>query len=345
MPYIRFSDGTEIGVSVEDIIYALKNLFKRNTPHLIYDVDKIIGFYTNTLGWLTYTEPSGEVIKAPYTLEVDFRATNPEKHWGVVHCEIPYEFPNELLAYRTQMVSDFTAKGKLHKGNRACPRVKSFDLTSRGKLHLCVQRAMYFDQVGTNLTLDFPFNEKTLKSRFENVRGWDLANGISPMVIPSFEQSKMANTIGIAVGITALDKFGKKQILKRMRTDNTAVYENQWHVPFSFALEWPDGFEPGERMTLSNMINRDYGHELAEEMPGIERSDFESPKLLAFCRDMIRGGKPQFFFEIRSRQPIETLQRQIRSDKVEYKNKTGIVEDLLPTLSPELIAFSLLVKD
>jgi catechol 2,3-dioxygenase-like lactoylglutathione lyase family enzyme len=243
------------------------------------------------------------------------------------------------------MVSKFESEKKLGRGNRACPRVRSFSRNESGDLHLELQHAMYFDQVGTNLTLDHPFDQSICESGHEtrNVREWDLLNGGGPMLLPPLNSSRLANTIGVAIGVTAKDQFGQRQILKRLRGGNVAVYENQWHVPFSFALAWPEGLEPGETLTLSELIARDYGYELAEELPGIEPTDFYPPRPLAFCRDMVRGGKPQFFYEIQSRLSVDELRSRVRSDGAEYKNQTGVVDGIRPELSPELLAFSVLV--
>lgn len=204
---------------------------------------------------------------------------------------------------------------------------------------------MYYDQVGTNLTLDYPFGLSFANGMdaAKNVREWDMAHSPDPGIVPDLQDSQLANTVGVAVGVTAKDQFGQWQILKRLRDKHVAVYENQWHVPFSFALAWPEGFDPGEQMTISEFIRRDYGHELAEELRGIEASAFEPPRILAFCRDMVRGGKPQFFFEIRSRLTVEGLRARIRSDGAEYKNQTGVVDGVRSALSPELLAFAVLV--
>lgn len=344
MAYIKLHDFIEIGLSPEFIISGIKMLFQNSSPYLTYDVDKIITFYASTPRWLTLTGSFGEKI-APYICEIDFRSLEPPKHWGTVSCSEPFEFPRELQAHRAKMVDRFNAERKIKKGNLPCPRVRSFSRTESGELHLELQQARYFDQVGTNLTLDYPFEQAiVVKGGFEcrTVREWDLSNGGGPMLLPPFDSSRLANTIGVAVGVTAKNRFGERQIIRRLRSSDVAVYANQWHVPLSFALAWPEGFAPGETMTLRDLIGQDFGHELAEELPGFEPTDFESVKPLAFCRDMIRGGKPQFFLEAQSRLSVEDLQNRIRSDNAEFRKHIGVVEGTKHNLSPELLAFSLL---
>lgn len=344
MPYIKLPDGTEIGVSLEDIILAIKMLFRNNTLCLTYDADRIISFYAKNSKWLAVTLPAGE-LRVPYINEVDFRSFVPPKHWGTVSCVEPFEFPHELQAHRAKMVAKFEAEKRLKKGNRPCPRVRSFSQTESSEFHLEVQKAWYFDQVGTNLTLDYPFEQAMIINGAEvrTVRDWDLLNGGRPMLAPPLSSSRLANTIGVAVGVTANDQFGRRQIVKRLRSSEVAVYENQWHVPLSFALAWPEGFDPGETMTLSELIGRDFGHELAEELPGFEPTDFTPPRLLAFCRDMVRGGKPQFFLEVQSRLSLNEIQDRMPSDYAEFTSQTGVMDRLEPKLSPELLAFSILV--
>ncbi len=343
--YIKLPDGTEIGITFDDLVSAVKCLRRSSTSHLMYDNDKIQAYYSKTQQWLTCVRPKGQVITAPYQLVADYRVQSAPKDWGTVQCIEPFEFPRILEAHRTEMVSMFEAAKKLPKGNRQSARVQSYRLTEAGRLEIIVQRAMYYDQVGTNLTLDFPFKSEQASKLGGSrcVRDWDMSHSSAPGVVPDFQDSQLANTVGVAVGLTALDQFGQRLIVKRLRDKNVAVYQNQWHVPFSFALAWPEGLVPGESMSVSEFIRRDYGHELAQELPGLEPTDFDPPQLLAFCRDMVRGGKPQFFFEIRARHSVNELRTRIRSDGAEFLNQTDVVDSLRPPLSAELLAFAVLV--
>lgn len=342
--YVKLPDGTEIGVTFDDVLSSVKLLFKSSTALLNYDANSTQTYYSGTPSWLTYDGPFGKVV-APYVVVADYRKLSAPKDWGSVICTQPYEFPRVLEGHRAEMVRRLEKEGKLPKGNRPCPRVYDAQIEESGALKLIVQKAHYYDQVGTNLSLDFPFSSELIAKLGGSkcVRDWDMTNGLGNGLVPNLKDSQLANTVGVAVGVTAINQFGQRQILKRLRDRKVAVYANQWHVPFSFALAWPEGLDPHEKMSISEFIRRDYGHELAEELRGLEPTDFEPPQLLAFCRDMVRGGKPQFFFEIRSRLSVEQLHREIKSDDAEFRDQTEVVRGVQLGLSSELLAFAVLV--
>lgn len=344
MPYIKLRDGTEIGVTFEDLVYSIKQLFTGSTPHLKYDLGFITGFYSKESQLLKLQSHRGDIL-APYVTMFDYRNRTFDKTWGHVAVSNPYEFPGELVSHRDRMVIRFNKEGKLRKGNRPCPRVLDVKIAENGLPSLTIQKAFYYDQVGTNLTPDEPLSPSLMVRGLQcvSVRDWDLNQADCQQQLPTFIASKIANTIGVAVGLTAPDEYGRFHIIRRRRTEEVAVYEGQWHVPFSFALAWPDTLQTGDLLDLSHLILPDYGHEFAEELRGLEITDFEPARPLAFCRDMVRAGKPQFFFEIRSRIPLNKLKPQIKSDGAEYVKDVGVVSDLAAELSPELLAFSILV--
>ncbi len=345
MPYVKLQDGTEIGVTLEDLIHSIKMLFSGSTPHINYDLGCISRFYAKEPNWLTAHTTRGEVT-APYAILFDYRDRVPDRAWGHVTVGSAYSFPKELQSHREAMVAKFDSEGKLSKGNRPCPRVLSFERGTDGLPILTVHRAFYNDQVGTNLTPDEPLQPALKRGDFRcaSVRSWDLAQAGSDERLPAFSASRLANTIGVAIGITVPDKYGRPLVLRRKRTKKVAVYEGQWHVPFSFALAWTESLRAGDSLNLADLILPDYGHEFAEELRGLEITDFEPARPLAFCRDMVRAGKPQFFFEIKSRIPLEDLRKRIGPDALEYRGQVGVADGQAVEMSPELLAFSLLVS-
>jgi hypothetical protein len=75
---------------------------------------------------------------------------------------------------------------------------------------------------------------------------------------------------------------------------------------------------------------------------GLEVSDFEPPRPLAFCRDLVRGGKPQFFFEMESRMLVDDLERKGGAENREYITAIQTADTNSTDYSPELLAFPLL---
>lgn len=341
MPYFKLPDGSEFGIAFGELLDLLKHLWQVKTSYLIYQ--NALETYTNReLAWLSLTTTKGNII-APYTIEYDYRHVADHSAWGTVRVSEDFKFPVELISHKNDMVKRFDDDGKLGKGNRPCPRLSDFQIDGSGRPAFTIQRAFYFDQVGTNLTVDYPFLKEIRVSgeSCSSVRAWDILQASVKGEPAPLASSRLANTIGIAVGVTAKDRKGRSYPLKRKRSETVAVYGGEWHVPFSFALAWSEMLKPGNELTLPNLIMQDWGHELAEEL-GLEVSDFEPPRPLAFCRDLARGGKPQFFFEMVSRKTLEDLRGAAGSDKSEFVGKIKAADQQIQNYSPELLAFSLL---
>jgi len=116
-----------------------------------------------------------------------------------------------------------------------------------------------------------------------------------------------------------------------------------WHLPFSFALT----YEAKRDDKLSEFINPDLHHEFAAEL-GLERSDLSPLRPVAFCRDLCRGGKPQFFFDLEARLSTEELRRKLSRATPEYVGSPqfvavgGFAKQPEEKWSPELAAWFLL---
>ncbi len=345
--YSALEQSWSVVFSKEDLL-DFANLFRwrKKDVYLDYSLTKVEKFYGESkIHWVEKETRRG-IIRAPYHIVFDYRDFS-SKEWGFVKFSGKYEFPKALVEHRERMVERFKKENRLKKGNNPAPRVSRFSLNSKGLPIFHVEKAYYFDQVGTNLTLDYHLPEPIqVNGRVcQTVREWDLAQANSDS-LPPFEKSKLANTIGISIGVYAYTKNGEKVILKRRRHKKVAVYPNMWHVPFSFALAIDFSFEDNKLKTLKDFISLDLGHEFAEEI-GLDFSDFSPIKPLAFCRDLTRGGKPQFFFAIESELYFEELKEKIQDRTNEFVDKLSIVEKTFLNkqkipYSPELTAFLLL---
>ncbi len=132
---------------------------------------------------------------------------------------------------------NWEALRKKLKANKPCSRVQNVKTTT-DSLIIDIQRAFYFDQVATNLSLDFVHNNHDSKNTIEGtIRDWDIKQSETKEGnVPSFLDSKLANTISVALAIIATDKHGEKIILTGERTDKVAVYANMIHLPLR--LHW-----------------------------------------------------------------------------------------------------------
>lgn len=332
--------------AIKAVLTLYNKLFPKRDKYLEYNIDKIRGLYHNLGGkWLSLDD---NFNFAPYQIIHDY-TENPLENWGEYKFDGMFEYPHELAMVKTHMVR--LMNKQLYKKDNPCPRVREVKKSGKN-LVLKIQKAFYFDQVGSNLSLDYKLPQKIAEEiGAETIRKWDMLNSQSPNgTLPSFERSRLANTIGIAVGMVAKNKYGQELILTRMRTGNVAVYKNMYHVPFSFALNFSKVNEKSREGSIKELIRPDFHHEMAEEL-GLEPSDFdfEEVKPLLLCRDLCRGGKPQFFLELIIKTPYEKIIRRINeSSGREFSGATQGIEtsdisDLRKKkFSPELMAYILI---
>lgn len=313
--------------TVEDfktIAHLWNKLFPPRTRFLKSRPNWLFEFYSDDkIKWL---KSSDNEVRAPYEIIHDYRK-NPIGNWGTCIYKGDYAFPNKLSRVREIMVNKFSKSGKLSKGSGICPRVSNVSLQNN-MLSIDIEKAFYFDQVATNLSLDFKHKEEIADSIGANtIREWDIKQSKTKKGgIPSFTKSRLANTIGVAMAIVATNKQGQKVILIRKRTSDVAVFQNTLTLPFSFALNFePNNIEINQPDSILNLIKPDFRHEQAQEL-GLEPNevDFGNIKPLLFCRELCRGGKPQFILEIEIKTPFEELASRIveaPTAKPEYTSK------------------------
>ena len=288
-------------------------------------------------------------FQVPYELIFDYRK-NPTSDWGTYTYSGDFHFPPELEAWRAALVGLFKNKGFLYKGDHICPRINNV-FPGKDQLSIEIQRATYFDQVATNLSLDYPLNDSLAKSlHARTVREWDLRqSGPIQGGIPPLSRSKLANTIGVALGITTTNAMGEKVILIRRRTSHVAVSQNRLVLPFSFSLNLNEHIcNPGDSGSISDLIKTDFRQEQKEEL-GLDPEvlDFEKIKPVAFCRELCRGGKPQFFFRLETDIKLGDLQGLVKESSTINKEFRGPLMGLtmdkafkdMNRFSPELNAF------
>ncbi|UWQ05593.1 hypothetical protein [Aliiroseovarius crassostreae] len=202
---------------------------------------------------------------------------------------VRFSIPRRMIDYASKAVDLFKRAGKINYDaatstyeNNESLRVSS--LTPDGKM--TCQRATYFDQIATNLTLDWasgilPDGAFTIRSEIE--RPVDGA-------LPAFSHSILANTLGTAV------LFYSKDLQKafiRTRSDAMAsIAQQRPHCTVSGVLEVKPGAAPGK-----------YGFEFFEYGTRLEirkETGLDEDQYLLFpvaiSRELPRGGKPQLFY-------------------------------------------------
>jgi hypothetical protein len=345
MGIIRHENGDlEFTITKDDIglVEYLIGKYRRISADLVnYNSIDMISHYSKTKEEiLVIKESNGNVKKLPYTI---LHKYNQEKSrcWGIGELIGDYHIPNDIEAHKENMIKYFTKKNKLNKGNQPATRIKHFEIRNNLPfLHL--EAASYYDQIGTNLSLDY---RKTgiYDENEENeltIRSWDkYQSNVDKKDLPKLMESKMANTLGIAVGITAYDRNNEPVVFQRKRTNKVAVYPKMWHLPLSFAHSFDFKKCTHTTFELNTIINFDLSSEIIEEM-GLEISDLDTIRPIALCRDLIRGGKPQLFLEATVIPSWEEIKKRVNDRTFEYIGKirrVGVNRN--DNRSPELLAY------
>ncbi|MGN6420880.1 MAG: hypothetical protein ACTHMC_25440, partial [Pseudobacter sp.] len=195
-----------------------------------------------------------------------------------------------------------------------------------------------YDQVASSVEVDrelpidrFPNNSEEIGT----LRFWDMAQAGSEDKFPPFSKSILANTIGVAVAVYTLNENNQKVYVTRKRTDEEIMtYRDTEHLIFSFALKLDENNPVPKQGTIQDLIRSSYEKEEKSEI-GLIINSFENVKPLALCREMIRGGKPQFFLEVKSKLSYEELKKHITEIPDEH-DKEFLPEYLPNTLNGDL---------
>lgn len=200
-----------------------------------------------------------------------------------------YETPLSLRGHKDKAVECFKQLGKINRDeageyeNVECVRVRNFLPWGI----FTVERACFFDQVGSNLTVDWdsgclPYDSVTIRSRLE----CPIDGGLLP-----FDQSNLANTIGTA--IMFYDMNLDCALVRTRSKDMASITEGDLHCTVSGVLEPPLDALPNIEYNFS-FFEAGTEHEIFRETH-LERSKYILIPV-AFGRELPRAGKPQFFF-------------------------------------------------
>jgi hypothetical protein len=346
---LSFDFGPDGSVSVSFDPAWIEFLAKRfgrklGDPSLNYSTAHSAAAYPETAGHLLALRSGSRRFEAPYICLVDYRdaAFTTLGHYRNVG---RYALPGELALLREAEAKRRESIGKLKKRDQPAVRVADVRVNADKTVTFDLQEATYYDQVGSNLSVDavLPATLGVDNSKVPTAREWDKVQCGSQGALPSYSVSRLANTIGVAIGIRANDQSGRPAIVVRKRGPDVDVYPNMWHVPFSFALSYTPPMPPSG--TVEALINFDYAHELLQET-GLEPAEVRRIRPLMLARDLVRAGKPQFFLEMETTLSFEDLNRRMKKhDSNEYRGSSRLVLlGEVPSFiqeegSPELLAF------
>lgn len=206
--------------------------------------------------------------------------------------------------------------------NNNCLRIAEWNVE---KKVVTVQPATYFDQVGTNLTIDWAsglLDENTMSTIRNDIESHDNC------ALPKLNTSVLANTLGVAVVLVNTDTI---EVLVPIRGSEQAIMadgKGQFHCSASGVFEL-DNF-PSETKDLTfDVFMRGMEKEIEEEI-GLT-NDCYSLVPLAFTRELVRGGKPQLFFIAKTNIDIRSIKSTMKDAQDNWEFING--EDL-PIDSP-----------
>lgn len=290
-------------------------------------------------------------IKIPYLEVINF-IQHPDTKIHIEPLAITEEFDlSEQLNKATEPALNDVLTRKPHTTDDSHPRMASLEKVGENEYCCSFERTTYFKQIRTNLTMDYPIeveNEGETTNRHMEIRRMAQADndasmktadpGTHPYTLPSLSESGLANVVGVSA-IWCMGQAGKRKYYLLPRKQNVGVYENRLGMP-SGDIECPqNNVFPND--SLIDFLEWEIAREFAEETgiadidkdfelyskPIDEKKIYHRTKMkiipLAFLREMLRGGKPQMFFLIRTEDIDEkTLQNSFKKSlgNLEFSN-------------------------
>jgi hypothetical protein len=179
---------------------------------------------------------------------------------------------------------------------------------SDGRVYILVSKAHYFDYLATNFSID------------AQLKGWNasLRDTVHPHPrLCRLKDSLLANHIGIGVLVFTVDGFLVLPVRSR-----TGVNIRSKEIGPS--ISGATNFDRDVFNSLSKLIYPCF-REGAEEL-GIETNNFSiiDTDLLGITRELLRGGKPEFFFSTILNITASDLRKRFR--KAEHRHETSRIE-------------------
>lgn len=199
----------------------------------------------------------------------------------------------ELRSFQEQLKLAIQKDGRFRQDENVI-RLVSFERSNGDTF--TIQLAKYGDQVRSNLGMDWEGDHELKSVRgISSLRGYLSASyGAS---LPMLADTRLANTIGVAAIILYRNSLGeyvpyipRRKKVKKDKVKNVGVYTlGQFHCTASGVAAWSEG------ASFDDIFTNDMYREMEEEV-GLNRNDVQFLTPVAYCREFLRGGKPQLFF-------------------------------------------------
>jgi hypothetical protein len=328
----------DAGFKVAEAAYRSIRAAKHRSSFLNYDRDYLIGCYRDESDLAGVLLPYIEVEQILQPTWDEFQQTIDSLR--VVKVNDPFVLakhpPAALSDLQAHAYDQFSRETKMTRDDRVV-RLVNYDPSTKT---MTIQKCLYSDGIRSNYAMDW-HGGLTLANSPISLRG--LLQSQYDQRLPPWSECRMSNAIGLAVIVFVTHESGDVLPYLPLRatpswysdnvgaTKRLGVYPGGFHCTASGEAAWSD-----KAASFSQLFTVDVCRELEEEV-GLERSDLEWICPVGFCREFLRGGKPQLFFTAyTSLSPLEIGQR--RRDAIKAQKKDGrqeIEDDVLVANTPE----------
>jgi hypothetical protein len=239
----------------------------------------------------------------------DERATHPGIPYALLDRDGPYTVVKLEQPFRLTPVLDVVPRLDYDE--------QIFRLAEYKAKTLCVQRCAYSDGIKSNYAMDGPADLRTLLRAEYGAK------------LPPLFDARLANGIGTAVVVfdAALRPY-----LPR-RAPRQSVFPGGYHCTASGETVWNDTAVTFEEIFTANICR-----ELEQEV-GLTAADLAWIRPVAFCREFLRGGKPQFFFVAQTLLGADELAMR-RRQAITRQTAAGrqeVEDDVVETVTPQTL--------
>lgn len=193
---------------------------------------------------------------------------------------------------RAKAYLDYRSKGKAGSDSEVL-RISKASVEG-GELRLSAQPTRYFCQAESNLVLDRKVTIQNQLGEADQVSLRGLITQSNGARLPDLADPRLANSLGVAICFLSKHDDGSLSVRMVHRNHNVAVFPNGIHPAMSCGIRWPDDVRQVTTMDLMDMILPDIEEEMRQET-GLSPAHYSRPVPLSFCREFLRGGKPQLF--------------------------------------------------
>lgn len=300
----------------------------RDTPFLNNDIASLVAFY--------YKYEHGKEYKygrAPYAETIPLKRGEKGFSYGadmndlsITVLDVAYVPPEHMKEHCDAAIDLFKKLGRIrHSESGQWENEDALRITEWNKPNnsVTLQRATYFDQVGTNLTLDWASRllggdeTHTLRNNVERHDGGSLQ---------ALKDSALANTLGVAAVLVNPDT---EEILIPIRGNEQAVMSEGsglFHCSASGVFHWTDANAHPKELNF-DFFEAGIKREIKTEL-NLERDEYELIPL-AFSRELVRGGKPQLFFIAKTHLGMEEVSKRMEdaTERWEFIDHANIPSD------------------